>query len=568
MLRFIRIQNLAVIESTQVEFSPGFNVLTGETGAGKSIVADAVDLLLGGRASSDLVRTGQAQATIEAAFEASGRELVIRREITAQGRSRAFVDGLLVTASQLRDTAGGLVDLHGQHEQQRLLDPDTHLETLDQFGGLLAARAVVAERWAELRRLREAFSRASMDARERGARLEWLAFQIAEFDAVQPRGGEDETLLGEKQVLLHADRVQRLCREGYDLLVEQEGSALSTLGGVWKRVDELAQIGDGFGSFADGRGGVADFLDDLARTFRSTGEAMEDAGDRLARVEDRLARLDRLKRQHGPTMTQVLERWRGAVAERDQLQEARAPQALEGEVSTAERVFLASARALSRQRRDAASRLGLATESALARLGMAHTRFTVRFEPELASERWSERGVDAAEFFVSANVGEDVRPLAKVASGGELSRIMLALHAVGLEADPAGEDDGAVPQRTLIFDEVDAGIGGAVADAVGERLRALGDRFQVICITHLPGIAARADAHFAVEKETLRGRTVTRARPITGEERIGEIGRMLAGSQRSEAVRATAKELLDSAAATGESQRDGKRRKRKSQRTA
>ena len=573
MLRFIRIQNLAVIESTEVEFSPGFNVLTGETGAGKSIVADAVDLLLGGRASSDLVRTGQAQATIEAAFEAAGRELVIRREITAQGRSRAFVDGLLVTASQLRETAGGLVDLHGQHEQQRLLDPDTHLETLDQFGELLAARTLVAERWADLRRLREAFGRASMDARERGARLEWLAFQIAEFAAVQPLEGEDETLLAEKQVLLHADRVQRLCREGYDLLVEQEGSALGTLGGVWKRVDELAQIGDGVGSFADGRGGVEDFLDDLARTFRSTGEAMEDAGERLARVEDRLARLDRLKRQHGPTMTHVLERWRGAVAEREQLQEARAPEALEGEVAAAERVFLEAARALSRQRRDAASRLGRATESALSSLGMAHTRFTVRFEPELTSDRWSERGVDGAEFFVSANVGEDVRPLAKVASGGELSRIMLALHAVGLEAGQSPEDDGAkedntVPQRTLIFDEVDAGIGGAVADAVGERLRALGDRFQVICITHLPGIAARADAHFAVEKETRRGRTVTRARPITGEERVGEIGRMLGGSQRSEAVRATARELLDSAAATGESQRDGKRRKRKSQRTA
>jgi DNA repair protein RecN (Recombination protein N) len=568
MLRFIRIQNLAVIESTEVEFSPGFNVLTGETGAGKSIVADAVDLLLGGRASSDLVRTGQAQATIEAMFEAAGRELVIRREITAQGRSRAFMDGLLVTASQLRDTAGGLVDLHGQHEQQRLLDPDTHLATLDEYGGLLPARARVAERWAGLRRLRDALSRASMDARERSARLEWLAFQIAEFDAVQPREGEDDALAAEKQVLLHADRVQRLCQEGYDLLVEQEGSALSTLGSVWKRVDELAQIGDGFGPFADGRAGVGDFLDDLARTFRATGEAMEDAGERLARVEDRLARLDRLKKQHGPTMAEVVQRWGAAVAERGQLQDAGAPEALEVGVAAAERSFLEAARALSRQRRDAAGRLGRAAEQALAGLGMAHTRFTVRFLPELTPDRWSEQGVDAAEFFVSANVGEDVRPLAKVASGGELSRIMLALHAVGLEAGGAVDEAADVPQRTLIFDEVDAGIGGAVADVVGERLRALGDRFQVICITHLPGIAARADAHFAVEKELVRGRTVTHARPVTGDARVAEIGRMLAGSQRSESVRAAARELLDSATATGESQRDSKRRKRKSRRTA
>ena len=208
-------------------------------------------------------------------------------------------------------------------------------------------------------------------------------------------------------------------------------------------------------------------------------------------------------------------------------------------------------------------------EEALGDLAMAHTQFSVRFEPELAADRWSEQGVDAAEFLVSANVGEEVRPLAQVASGGELSRIMLALHAVGLDGGDGRSRDGeAVPDRTLIFDEVDAGIGGAVADAVGERLRALGDRFQVISITHLPAIAARADTHFAVEKQAVKGRTHTRARLVAGEERVAEIGRMLAGAQRSEAIRATARELLDTAAATGESQRDGKRRKRKSQQTA
>src|SRR5688500_8063320 len=410
MLRFIRIQNLAVIESIEVEFSPGFNVLTGETGAGKSIVADAVDLLLGGRASSDLVRTGQAQASIEAAVEAGGRALSARRELTAQRRSGSFVDGLRVTAAQLRERAGGLVDLHGQHEQQRLLDPETHLATVDQYGGLETARGRVAERWAELRRLRDAFGRATMDARERTARLEWLAFQIAEFEAVQPREGEDETLFAEKQVLLHADRAQRLCREGYDLLVEQDGSVQCTLGGVWKRVDGLAQVGDGFGPYADGRRGIADFLDELGRAFQSTGEAMEDAGERLARVEDRLAKLDRLKRQYGPGLADVLARWQAAVAERSQLQETSAPETLGAQVAAAERVFLEEARALSRQRRDVAARLGRAIEEALVRLAMSNTRFSVRFEPELAPDRWSEQGVDAAEFLVSANLGEDVRP--------------------------------------------------------------------------------------------------------------------------------------------------------------
>ena len=213
MLRFIRIQNLAVIEFAEVDFAPGFNVLTGETGAGKSIVADAVDLLLGGRASAELVRTAQSHATIEAIFETAGREMVVRREISAQGRSRSFVDGAVVTAAQLRELAGGLVDIHGQHEQQRLLDPETHLTTLDEFAGLQASRAEVAECWRRLRELTEAHRRASMDARERSARLEWLAFQLAELHAVQPRAGEDEELAASKQRLLHADRVQRLCQE-------------------------------------------------------------------------------------------------------------------------------------------------------------------------------------------------------------------------------------------------------------------------------------------------------------------------------------------------------------------
>jgi DNA repair protein RecN (Recombination protein N) len=568
MLRFIRIQNLAVIESIEVEFSPGFNVLTGETGAGKSIVADAVDLLLGGRASSELIRTGQSLATIEAIFESGGRERVLRRELTAQGRSRSFLDGQLVTATQLRERVGGLVDLHGQHEQQRLLDPETHLATVDQYGGLEAAAARVSECWTELRRLRDAFARASMDARERTARLEWLAFQIAEFEAVQPKAGEDDALLAEKRVLQHADRVQRLCLEGFDLLVESDASAQAALGGVWKRVDELAQIADGFGPFAEGRRGIADFLDELARAFQSTGEAMEDAGDRLARVEDRLARLERLKRQHGPSMDDVLARWREAVAEAAQLREAGAPGQLGASLQAAERQFLDAARGLSAERRIAAAALGRGIEDALRQLAMAHTRFTVRFEAELPSEKWSQSGVDAAEFFVSANVGEDLRPLARVASGGELSRIMLALHAVGLKGLGSEADAGGIPARTLIFDEVDAGIGGAVADAVGDRLRELADRFQVICITHLPAIAARADTHFAVEKTAIRGRTHTEARVVAGDERIAEIGRMLAGGQQSDIVRAAARELLDTAATTGESQRDGKRRKRKSQRTA
>ena len=563
MLRFIRIQNLAVIEFAEVDFSPGFNVLTGETGAGKSIVADAVDLLLGGRASAELVRTAQTHATIEAVFESAGREMVVRREISAQGRSRSFVDGAVVTAAQLRELAGGLVDIHGQHEQQRLLDPETHLATLDEFAGLQVSRAEVAECWRCLRDFTEAHRRASMDARERSARLEWLAFQLAEIHAVQPRAGEDEELAASKQRLLHADRVQRLCQESYDLLFERDDAATVLLGAAWKRIDELAQVDPDFVVLAEGRRTVGDYLDDLGRALRATGEAVEDAGDRLAQVEDRLARIDRLKRQHGPGLADVIARRRALEDEREQLQTGAAPEALEAQMRAAEASFLSAARRLSGQRREAAVRFSRALEAELSRLAMEHTRLDVRFAPEAGPEGWSDRGVDQAEFFVSANVGEEPRPLARIASGGELSRVMLALHVVGLERRNGHSES---PDRTLIFDEVDAGIGGRVADAVGESLRSLGSRFQVLCITHLAGIAARATAHFAIAKYAAGGRTTTHVDRIDGDARVGEIARMLTGGQQSDASRAAASQLLEAGdcTTTGETRSQGKGRKRKS----
>ena len=563
MLRFIRIQNLAVIEFAEVDFAPGFNVLTGETGAGKSIVADAVDLLLGGRASAELVRTAQSHATIEAVFETAGREMVVRREISAQGRSRSFVDGAVVTAAQLRELAGGLVDIHGQHEQQRLLDPETHLTTLDGFAGFQASRAEVAECWRHLRELTEAHRRASMDARERSARLEWLAFQLAELHAVQPRTGEDEELAASKQRLLHADRVQRLCQESYDLLFERDDAATVLLGAAWKRIDELAQVDPDFVLLAEGRRAVGDYLDELGRALRATGEAVEDAGDRLTQVEDRLARLDRLKRQHGPALADVIARWRSLEGEREQLQTGAAPEALESEMHAAESSFLSAARRLSGQRREAAVRFSRSLEAELSRLAMEHTRLEVRFAPEAGPDGWSDSGVDQAEFFVSANVGEEPRPLARIASGGELSRVMLALHVVGLERRNGHAES---PDRTLIFDEVDAGIGGRVADAVGESLRSLGSRFQVLCITHLAGIAARATAHFAIAKHSAGGRTTTHVDRIDGDARVGEIARMLTGAQQSDASRAAASQLLEAGdyPTTGESRSPGKGRKRKS----
>ena len=302
MLRFLRIRNLAVIEGVEVEFEPGFNVLTGETGAGKSILVEAVGLLLGGRASADLVRTGEAQAVIEAIFEdAAERQLVVRREISSQGRSRSFINGALATAAALRDLSERLVELHGQHEHQLLLDPLTHLPLLDAFAdhGELVDRVRAA--WAEVRGLREQLDRSRMDGRERAARLDLIAFQLGEIETASPKAGEDDDLAATKQVLASAERIQRLCAEGYASLYDSDDAVLARLGGVWKRVGELATIDPQFAPYAESRDGIKSQLEDLADFLRRYADDVDASPARLQQVEDRLATIERLKRKHGPT---------------------------------------------------------------------------------------------------------------------------------------------------------------------------------------------------------------------------------------------------------------------------
>jgi DNA repair protein RecN (Recombination protein N) len=540
MLRFLRIRHLAVIEAVDVEFERGFNVLTGETGAGKSILVEAVGLLLGARASSELVRTGEAQASIEAIFETGdGRELIVRREITNQGRSRSFINGALATAGALRELAQQLVELHGQHEHQALLDPLTHVPALDAFAHLepLAARVVSA--WSSVRAARDQLDRSRMDARERAARVELIAFQLGEIDKAAPKPGEDEELTASRQVLASAERVQRLCEEGYAALYDSDQAVLAGLGGVWKRVAELATIDPQFGVHLEARDGIKSQLEDLALFLRNYGEGVDATPGRLQQVEDRLALLERLKRKHGPTLQEVIDAGQAMRRERDLLTGAgQASADLDAQVSAATEAYLSDARELSRKRRAAASRFGGQVEALLAELAMARTRFEVRFnDGELPRELWSDRGVDQAEFFVSPNPGEDLRPLAKIVSGGELSRVMLALKTLA-----AGDAVG----KTLIFDEVDAGIGGRVADVVGAKLRQLGDRFQVLCITHLPQIAARAGTQFLIEKSVRGSRTVTTVERLERAGRVDEIARMIGGAVISDGVRASAEELLTS----------------------
>jgi DNA repair protein RecN (Recombination protein N) len=538
VLRFLNIRNLAVIDRLELEFEPGLTVLTGETGAGKSILVGAVGLLAGGRASADLVRTGEDLATVEAVFEtADGAETVVRREISSQGgRSRTFVDGALATTASLRERAAGLVDLHGQHEHQVLLDPAAHLDLLDEFAGVQPARAAVAAAFAVWQRLTAERDRLAASEREKGARAEFLSFQLGEIDRAAPRPGEDDELLALRQVLASADKLQRLCGDAYTALYDGDQAALPALGIVWRRLGELAAIDDRFRPHAEAREGVKAQLEDLAFFLRSYASSIDASPARLQEVEDRLALLERLKKKHGPSLGEVIEKAAQLRRDLHDIEHATERAAeLDTALEGARQEFLRAASALSAARRTAATEFSRALESSVAELAMPRTRCEVRFAPDRGEAGWTERGIDVAEFYISPNVGEDLRPLARIASGGELSRLMLALKTLATTDAPG---------KTLIFDEVDTGIGGAVADVIGARLQRLGQRFQVLCITHLPQIAAHAATHYRIVKSVRGGRTLTGVARLDASEREEEVARMIGGAGISASVRASAREML------------------------
>jgi DNA repair protein RecN (Recombination protein N) len=573
MLRFLRIQRLAVIDSVEVEFEPGLNVLTGETGAGKSILVEAVGLLLGGRASGDLVRTGEDSATIEAIFESGGEELLIRREITAQGRSRAFIDGALATAGALKDLSDRLIELHGQHEHQTLLDPSTHLGVLDAFGALDALAGVVATTFDAFEVSREELARVRAAAKDRDARLELIAFQLGELDRAAPKPGEDDQLAALRQVLANAERVERLCVESYASLYDRDDAVLAALGNVWRRVAELAALDPQFQPYLEARDGIKSQLEDLATFLRRYADGIEASPARLQQVEERLALLERLKRKHGPALADVIARHESLRHERLDLEggDERIAE-LEREAAAARAAYLAQAQALSTERRRVAKEFARQLQTVLAELAMEETRFDVRFAAPLAERDWNARGIDAAEFFVSPNPGEDLRPLARIVSGGELSRIMLAIKTLTAASRHGFNDASERPPSSaapgLIFDEVDAGIGGRVADVVGRKLRALGSAFQVLCITHLPQIAAYADTHFQIDKRIHGGRTKTTVQRLDDARRVDEIARMLGGQAITDGLRRSAREMLRERAsqAKGESKTKGESERAKAKR--
>ena len=550
MLQFLRIQHLAVIDRVEVEFGPGLNILTGETGAGKSILIEAVGLLLGGRASGDLVRTGEDLATVEAIFDDGGHDLIIRREVTSQGRSRAFVNGTLQTAGALREWSARLVELHGQHEHHTLLDPSTHLAILDAYGGLDRLTASTASAFDRLRTLTTELAdlrRASADRDERRALLE---FQASELDRAAPTPGEDEQLATTRQVLASAERVERLCSESYAALYESDHAVLAQLGVVWRRVGDLAALDGRFQPYLESRDAIKAQLEDLATMLRRYAEGIEASPERLQEVEARLALLERLKRKYGPTLAEVIargDRVHRELAELGSTGERSAE--LEQACAHARATYLAAAQALMAARQRVAPQLTRELETILGDLAMERTRLELRFGTEPPPEaEWRADGMDTVEFLVSPNPGEELRPLARIASGGELSRIMLAIKTASATRRGGWTDAEDRPPSAaapgLIFDEVDAGIGGRAADVVGRKLRSLASTFQVLCITHLPQVAAHADTHIVIDKRVEDGRTVVRVATLDEHGRVNELARMLGGEAVTDRIRASAREML------------------------
>jgi DNA repair protein RecN (Recombination protein N) len=552
MLRALRVSDLAIIDEVELLLEPGFNVLTGETGSGKSILLEALELALGERADSEMVRSGAEEAVVEALFTdvprpvleiltAAGlrpgeqRELVVRRVLSAGGRSRAYVNNAMVPATLVREIAPLLVRIYGQGEDQMLERVESHVDLVDAIGGLGTAVAEMRRRYARLVAARDALEQRRAAEAHLTEKLELLRFQHEELGKANLAPGEDDVLGAERTRLASADRLAQLAGAAEQAIYSEDGAVVERLGRALGHLRDAEKLDPALGG---ARGLLESALAELEDAGRSLGRYLHDLAPdpaKLASIDDRLAELHRLKRKYGGSLDDVLRR-RDEVANElaslEQGDQALVP--LQAEVDAAERDALEWAKRLAVERRQVARQLERALTGELHALAMEGARFQVRFA-DAESRPVGPNGRDDVEFYLSANRGEELRPLAKVVSGGERSRIMLAVKAL------AATDE---VDATLIFDEVDSGIGGAVAEVVAKKLQQLGRRRQVLSVTHLPIIAAHADHHLAVAKRVIDERTVSQARALANTERVAELARMLAGAKITPEAREHAEQLL------------------------
>lgn len=554
MLTELRITNFAVIEALSLTLEPGFTVLTGETGAGKSLLIDAVALLVGGRASSEQIRFGEDEAQLEASFEIPSSHpllerlknqeilgphdsnLVIRRIIARSGRNRVYLNGMLTPVHVLEEFAGTLIDIHGQHDQQSLLSSAAQLEVLDAFGQVRELRdqyRAIHQEWVRTRHVR---TQIATTVQQRAQQEDLLQFQRRELEEAGCRIGEEEALQAERQRLGSSGRLAELTSQAQERIQGDGHGVLSNLAQTERLLGELAKIDPEMGSTARLATEAKVLLKEVADSLRSYEERVDSNPGRLIAVEDRLAVLQKMKKKYGGTIEAVLMTYGQVKDELERLSR------VDDQLADYDRLIHQQyekvselAERLSQQRKEAAKRLTKMVGKELEALKMGSVRFVVYVVQNELDDVYGPDGIDRVEFLLAANAGEPLKAMSRVASGGEISRLMLALKSVLADIDH-------VP--VLIFDEIDTGVGGAVAATIGKRLRALGHYHQVLCITHLPQVASQAQHHVCVEKSEVKGRTVTTVRSLSGVNREGEIARMLGGERVTTKTRATAAELI------------------------
>ena len=576
MLLELRVENYAVIDNVAVEFASGLNLLTGETGAGKSILIDALALLLGDKASSDAVRHGTEKATVSAVFEvgspaidgvleengidAEDGQIILRREISAGGKGRVFINNQPATVTVLKQLAPYLAVIHAQNEAVLGFDAASRLSLLDTFAG--SDDSSVADAFTNWNEIRHRIADLERDETDRLKLLDLWNFQRKEIADAKLQPEEDAKLEAEKRVLANSERVRNAAMAAYDALYESNGSAAASIRSATRQIEELLRFDEQFRDAVPELDSARIAIEDIGTRLRDYSEGIEASPERLAEVEDRLAALDRLKRKYGPTLNDVialgsdLERKLDEMENKDEVLRK-----LHQALAAAGEKYLEAARGLSRQRYDAARKLEKLVESEINELAMK-ARFKVEVSGTDEEANWTSRGFDQVQYLISANPGEPLGPVDEIASGGELSRVMLALKT-SIESGQSkrpGKNGGApssLPsvgkrvgakdvgsQRTLVFDEIDAGIGGRAAEAVGKKLKQLSRTKQVLCITHLPQIASFADQHYLIEKKEAGGRTKTSVRQLDQDERTKEIARMVSGAKLTETSLKHAEQML------------------------
>jgi DNA repair protein RecN (Recombination protein N) len=541
MLLELHIRNFAIIDDLVIPFAPGFNVITGETGAGKSIIIEALGLVLGDRVAADVVRSGSSEAEVIAVFEnmAAGdgmSEIIVRRTVAASGRSRSFVGGVPVSLSELKATAAGLLEISSQHEHQQLANEETHLEFVDRFGGLADERIAYSEKYESHRRMKEQLAALEKLASEKTEQREFISYQLSEIEAARLKAGEDEELERERNVVRHAAKLMEAMRRAEGALYSSELSIQKLMSEAGAALSAAAAIDDGISPLLSLRSDAEVLIVELSRDIRNYLDKMSVDPGRLDEIESRLFDIRRLKKKYGGAIEDVLkkgEELRGRLSAIDSSDSEIERLGAVLEASSGE-LKKAAAR-LSRAREKAALELSSMVQRELAGLGLKKSAFAPGHR-KLQMEESDGTGADRFCFLVSMNPGEPLRPLSQIASGGELSRIMLAVKRVLM--DKAGI------AAAEVFDEVDVGIGGAVAEVVGRKLKEISATRQVICITHLPQVASFAAHHIAVTKMESGGRTVTRFAPLKGDARLSEIARMLGGVKVTKAALEHAREMM------------------------